>query len=292
MMSILIPMLVGVTEISGFSYLDSLSSRKPPASDLPTTTTTPKTSGYLDSLEGTPSEAAVAMPTAMTAATETAPALATETPNEEYGQNTVATTMTNDVVMSGKDVTGEGSNPAAVVAAAATSAYFLEQYNTQNTFAATAKRKKRTPQEATFFQPPTTQDASKMEEARSSAELATAVETSPDNDEMDMSETQKLMKKVKEAGTAGVISYALWELGFWALSVPVCFFAYYQYTGHWPDLSDAEDQKKLGAEAFAFVNVARFAVPLRIGLALGTTPWIDENIVQRFANKGDDDKDK
>ena len=39
---------------------------------------------------------------------------------------------------------------------------------------------------------------------------------------------------------------------------------------------------KLGAEAFAFVNFARFAVPLRIGLALGTTPWVQENIVDVF----------
>ena len=37
--------------------------------------------------------------------------------------------------------------------------------------------------------------------------------------------------------------------------------------------------------AFAFVNFARFAVPLRIGLALSTTPWIDENIVKKFIKK-------
>lgn len=37
--------------------------------------------------------------------------------------------------------------------------------------------------------------------------------------EEEMSDTQKLMKQVKEAGTAGVVSYALWEMGFWALSV-------------------------------------------------------------------------
>jgi hypothetical protein len=30
------------------------------------------------------------------------------------------------------------------------------------------------------------------------------------------------------------------------------------------------------------VNFARFAVPLRIGLALSTTPWIEENIVERY----------
>jgi hypothetical protein len=105
--------------------------------------------------------------------------------------------------------------------------------------------------------------------------------------EEELSESQKLMKQVKEAGTAGVISYAIWELGFWALSVPVCVVGYQQVTGHWPDLSDAEDQKKLGAEAFAFVNFARFAVPLRIGLALGTTPWIQENVVDRFMKKDD-----
>mmetsp|Transcript_7156 Transcript_7156/g.12476 ORF Transcript_7156/g.12476 Transcript_7156/m.12476 type:complete len:226 (-) Transcript_7156:107-784(-) len=101
--------------------------------------------------------------------------------------------------------------------------------------------------------------------------------------EEEMSETKKLMQKVKDAGIAGVISYALWEVGFWAISVPVCIAAYRQVTGHWPDFTNQEDLTQLGAEAFAFVNVARFAVPLRIGLALGTTPWIQTNIVDRFS---------
>lgn len=107
-------------------------------------------------------------------------------------------------------------------------------------------------------------------------------------EEKELSETEKLLKQVKEAGTAGVISYALWELGFWALSVPVCIFGYYQVTGHFPDLSQNEDRAKLGAEAFAFVNFARFAVPLRIGLALSTTPWIQENVVDKFMKKEDE----
>jgi len=101
----------------------------------------------------------------------------------------------------------------------------------------------------------------------------------------ELSETQKLMKQVKESGTAGVISYALWELGFWTISVPVCVFGYREVTGHWPDFNNQEDLQKLGAEAFAFVNFARFAVPLRIGLALSTTPWIQENLVDKFMNK-------
>merc|ERR1712176_33493 len=104
-------------------------------------------------------------------------------------------------------------------------------------------------------------------------------------EEQDISETQKLMSQVKEAGLAGIISYALWEFGFWTISVPVCVFGYYEVTGHWPDFSNSEDQGKLGAEAFAFVNFARFAVPLRVGLALSTTPWVQENIVDKFQKK-------
>lgn len=108
-------------------------------------------------------------------------------------------------------------------------------------------------------------------------------------EEEELSESQKLLKKVKEAGTAGVISYAAWELAFWALSVPVCVFAYKSVTGHWPDLSNNDDLAQLGAEAFAFVNFARFAVPLRIGLALSTTPWVQENVVDRFMKKEEPD---
>jgi hypothetical protein len=38
-------------------------------------------------------------------------------------------------------------------------------------------------------------------------------------EEEELTETQKLLKKVKQAGTAGAISYALWELGFWGVSL-------------------------------------------------------------------------
>jgi hypothetical protein len=69
-------------------------------------------------------------------------------------------------------------------------------------------------------------------------------------------------------------------------AVPVCVFGYRELTGHWPDFTNQEDIEKVGAEAFAFVNFARFAVPLRIGLALSTTPWIQENIVDKYMKKG------
>ena len=111
-----------------------------------------------------------------------------------------------------------------------------------------------------------------------------------EKDESEMSESEKLLKKVKEAGTAGVISYAAWELAFWALSVPVCILGYRSVTGHFPDLSDKDDLAKLGGEAFAFVNFARFAVPLRIGLALSTTGWVQENIVDRFMSKDEQEE--
>jgi len=94
--------------------------------------------------------------------------------------------------------------------------------------------------------------------------------------------TKRLLQQVKDAGVAGFIAYALWEWGFWVASVPVGISAYYGVTGHFPDLQNPDDLKQLGAEAFAFVNVARFAVPLRIGLALGSVPWVEANVVQRI----------
>ena len=108
------------------------------------------------------------------------------------------------------------------------------------------------------------------------------VRTKPGQKEEEQDESKKLLQQVKDAGSAGIISYIFWEWAFWGVSIPVCIAGYYQVTGHWPDFSDQEDLSKLGAEAFAFVNVARFAVPLRIGLALSTTPWVQANIVDKF----------
>jgi len=90
------------------------------------------------------------------------------------------------------------------------------------------------------------------------------------------------LEQIKKFGVAGVLSYALWEGGFWTIGGIGGLFAYFLAFGQWPDLSNQEDAGRVGAEAFAFVNLARFAVPLRIGLAVGTAPWVDENIVKRF----------
>ncbi|KAL7554983.1 hypothetical protein ACHAWF_018566 [Thalassiosira exigua] len=100
-------------------------------------------------------------------------------------------------------------------------------------------------------------------------------------------ESKNLLQKVKDAGTAGAISYALWEAAFWGVSIPVCLVSYRQVTGHWPDLTSSEDVKKIGLEAFAFVNFARLAVPIRIGLALSTVPWVEKNILSKFSGAKD-----
>lgn len=92
-------------------------------------------------------------------------------------------------------------------------------------------------------------------------------------------EKTNLMSKIKAAGAAGAISLFLWEAAFWAISIPVAIFGYTSVAGSFPDWSNKEDVAKVGAEAFAFANVARFALPLRIGLAVSTTPWVQDNIV-------------
>ncbi|KAL3809672.1 hypothetical protein ACHAXA_004223 [Cyclostephanos tholiformis] len=105
------------------------------------------------------------------------------------------------------------------------------------------------------------------------------------NNEPGVLETSKnLLQKIKDAGAAGAISYALWEAAFWGISIPVCLTSYHQVTGHWPDFgTSGEDLRKLGLEAFAFVNFARLAVPIRVGLALSTIPWVERNILIRMS---------
>jgi hypothetical protein len=88
-----------------------------------------------------------------------------------------------------------------------------------------------------------------------------------------------MMDQIKGAGTAGAVSLFLWELAFWAISIPVAIGTFVQLTGGFPDFNDSEDVAKVGAEAFAFANVARLALPVRIALAVATIPWVQENIV-------------
>jgi hypothetical protein len=99
-----------------------------------------------------------------------------------------------------------------------------------------------------------------------------------------------MMKPIREAGPAGALSLFLWEGAFWLISIPVCSIFYYQTTGSWPDWSQKDDVAKVTAEAFAFANIARFALPVRVGLAVATTPWVKENIVDKFGLFQSNDK--
>ena len=101
-------------------------------------------------------------------------------------------------------------------------------------------------------------------------------------DEEEKFDAARVMQKIRDAGVAGAISYGLVQLAFFGVSIPVGLFGYYQLTGHWPDLTDSEDQAKLAAEAFAFLNLSRLLIPLRIALALALAPGVQSNLVDRF----------
>ena len=115
-------------------------------------------------------------------------------------------------------------------------------------------------------------------------------ESDKKEEQQQLNEVQKLMTQIKEAGIAGIIAFGLVQLAFWALSFPVCLVIFRQLTGHWPDLSNQSDLQELGAEAFAFYNVARLAAPLRIGAALGAIPYVQKNIVDPFTKSNNNQK--
>uniref|UniRef100_A0A7S0ALT8 Uncharacterized protein n=1 Tax=Pyrodinium bahamense TaxID=73915 RepID=A0A7S0ALT8_9DINO len=90
------------------------------------------------------------------------------------------------------------------------------------------------------------------------------------------------LNKIKSLGLAGTISYALWESAFWIIGGGGAFAAYVWSNGHLPDFSNQEEMAKVGGGAFVFINGARLIVPVRIGLAISTAPWIEENIVKKW----------
>lgn len=96
------------------------------------------------------------------------------------------------------------------------------------------------------------------------------------------------MNKIKSLGIAGTISYAVWELAFWAIAGGGAFAAFVYANGHFPDFSNQEEMAKVSGGAFVFINGARLVVPLRLGLAISTAPWIEENVVQKIWPKDEE----
>ena len=103
--------------------------------------------------------------------------------------------------------------------------------------------------------------------------------------------TKNLVQKVKEAGPAGAISYALWEALFWVVSIPLGLLAYATVEGRWLDLTDSGDLETFGFACFCYANIARLALPLRIGIALSTAPWVQENILDKFEGEPSENVD-
>jgi hypothetical protein len=92
---------------------------------------------------------------------------------------------------------------------------------------------------------------------------------------------------VKKYGVAGTVAYVLTELAFWAVAAPVASYSLYSTTGHWPDLlTSNEDRAAVAAFIFAGANIARAFVPIRLGAALALAPWVDENIVSKLGEGG------
>lgn len=128
--------------------------------------------------------------------------------------------------------------------------------------------------------PPLAVTAEKEKVQDSTSEKATSSATDAKVTDKEDDEKLNLMSKIKAAGAAGAVSLFLWELAFWAISIPVAIFGFVQVSGSFPDFSNNEDIAKVGAEAFAFANVARLALPVRIGLAVASIPWVEENIIE------------
>lgn len=91
------------------------------------------------------------------------------------------------------------------------------------------------------------------------------------------------MDMLKKYGVAGTVAYILTELAFWAVAFPVAAALLYQTTGHWPDVfQDDADRVAVLGFVFAGANIARLAVPLRLGAAFALAPWVDDNVLRRF----------
>ena len=88
---------------------------------------------------------------------------------------------------------------------------------------------------------------------------------------------------IKSYGVAGVLSYVLTEVVFWALALPTAIFSYHETTGTW--LSIETDRVQLIGIALGFVTAVRFFVPLRMGAAFALIPFVQKIIDGSKANE-------
>ena len=94
---------------------------------------------------------------------------------------------------------------------------------------------------------------------------------------------------VKKFGVAGTIAYVATELAFWAVAFPFAGYALYNTTGHWPDfLNSGSDRAAVLGFIFAGANVARLAVPVRMGAAIALAPWVERKFLGGKEGEGDE----
>ena len=98
--------------------------------------------------------------------------------------------------------------------------------------------------------------------------------------------------QVKEFGTAGVASYVLVELLFWAVALPAAIAWYRVAEGTWLDLDDPADKAKLLGAGAVFINGVRFFVPFRLAAALALAPVVRRTFFDADAAPYDADADE
>ena len=94
--------------------------------------------------------------------------------------------------------------------------------------------------------------------------------------------------RVKEYGAAGVASYVIVELAFWATALPVAVAWYRVAEGTWLDMSLPADKAKLLGAGAVFINGVRFFVPFRLAAALALAPAVRRTFFKADEAKADE----
>ena len=113
--------------------------------------------------------------------------------------------------------------------------------------------------------------------------------SSSSNDRVVANESEQTKKsgfaQVKEFGTAGVASYVLVELAFWAIALPAAIAWYRVAEGTWLDFDNPADKAKLLGAGAVFINGVRFFVPFRLAAALALAPVVRRTFFDEAADE-------
>ena len=89
--------------------------------------------------------------------------------------------------------------------------------------------------------------------------------------------------QIKKYGVAGIVSWTLWKLSFNLVSLLITGFTYFKTTGNLPNIMSLKDLAAVSSGSLAFNIATSFlVVPLRMGLAIKTAKWVDQNILSKF----------